>query len=100
MSVDTLSISRELREADLPGAQADAIAAVIGRALTDSLETKTELTAFIGEMRSSFGALDHRLDAIEQRLVGKIEASRSSLLIWFIGVVVALGGLGVAIAKL
>jgi hypothetical protein len=82
MSVDTLSLARELRAADLAGPQAEAIAAAIGRAVTETAATKADLEN-----------LGHQLSA-------KIEALRSSMLLWFIGTQVAVGALIVALVKL
>ena len=74
MSVDTLSLARELRAADLAGPQAEAIAAAIGRAVTEGAATKAMGT--------------------------RIEAFRSSMLVWFIGTQVTVGALIVALVKL
>ena len=100
MTVDTLSLARELRETDLSSAQAEAIAAAIGRVDAGLPDTRADVGQLETQLRTSFQLLDHRLEAMEQRLNAKIEASRSSLLIWFVGVLIALGGLALAVAKL
>ena len=49
MSLDTLSIARELRAADVAPAQAEAIASAIGRAVNEGSATKADLV----ELRSA-----------------------------------------------
>ena len=100
MTIDTLSLASRLRSADLPAAQAEAIAAAIGGAVTEGSAGKSDLLQLQTEIKGSFAALDQRLEAIEQRLSAKIEGARSSLLIWVVGVLFAFGGLGLAFAKL
>ena len=82
MSVDTLSLARDLRAAELAAPQAEAIAAAIGRAVTDSAASKADL------------------ESLEHRLTPKLESFRSSMLLWFIGTQVAVGALIVALVKL
>jgi hypothetical protein len=89
MSVDTLSLARELRAADLAGPQAEAIAAAIGRAVTEGAATKADLES-----------LEHRLSTKIEAMGTRIEASRSSMLVWFIGIQVTVGALIVALVKL
>ena len=82
MMVDTLTIARELKAADLPIGQAEAIAAAIGRSVTETAATKADL------------------DLIKQELKADIERARNQLLIWVVSTQVAVGGLIVAILKL
>ena len=93
MSVDTLSIARELRAAEIAAPQAEAIASVIGRALVDSAASKTDLESVEHRFTTSLESLEHRLTA-------KLESFRSSMLVWFIGTQVAVGALIVALVKL
>ena len=82
MMVDTLTIARELKAAELPAGQAEAIAAAIGRSVTETAATKTDL------------------DVLKQELKGDMDRLHNRLLLWFIGTQVAVGGLIVALVKL
>ena len=88
MNVDTLAIARDLRATELPVAQAEAIAAAIGRAVTEGVATKSDIDV-IGQ----------KIDALDARLTAKIEGARSSLLIWLMGVIVATAGVIIAVLK-
>ena len=89
MPVNTIAIARRLRDTDLSAAQAEAIAEEIGTSLSEGAATKTDIDA-----------LGHRLEAMEQRLTAKIEASRSSMLTWIVSVILAGAGLLIAIQRL
>ena len=89
MSVDTLTLARELREATLPPEHAEAIAAAIGKSISDGAATKADIELVLAKM-----------DGLEQRLTVKIETMRSTLLIWLIGVVIAASGLFITIGKI
>ena len=67
MMVDTLTIARELKAAELPVGQAEAIAAAIGRSVTETAVTKTDL------------------DVLKQELKGDMDRLHNRLLLWFIG---------------
>lgn len=82
MMVDTLTIARELKAADLPPEQAEAIAAAIGRSVQETAATKADLSQ------------------AELRLEAKIDQLHVKLLVWFIGTQVAVGALIVALVKL
>ena len=45
MHIDTLSIARDLKSTELPAAQAEAIAAAIGRSVTEGTASKLDLEA-------------------------------------------------------
>ncbi len=93
MTVDTLSLARELRAADLAGPQAEAIAAAIGRAVTETSATKDDLARVEASLRLEIARLDGKMET-------KVEALRSSLLSWFVGTQLAVGALVVALVKL
>jgi hypothetical protein len=82
MNIDTLSIARDLKATELPAAQAEAIAAAIGRSVTDGVATRADL------------------QLVEERLTGKIEAMRSSIVIWLGGIMFATAGVLIAVIKL
>jgi len=73
MGIDTLSIAKDLRAAALPQDQAEAIAAVIGRAMSEGAATKGDLDR-LGErvdarfVDARFAQVDARFDQIEARL--------------------------------
>ncbi|UAK23415.1 hypothetical protein [Sphingomonas nostoxanthinifaciens] len=82
MIVDTLTIARELKAADLPAGQAEAIAAAIGRSVSETAATKVDL------------------DLLRHELKADIEKVRNQLLLWFVSTQIALGGLMIALIKL
>lgn len=88
MNVDTLAIARDLRATELPAAQAEAIAAAIGRSVNDGVATKPDIEIIV-----------QKIDALDARLTAKIENARSSLLIWLMGIIVASVGVVIAVLK-
>ena len=111
MSVDTLTLARELRAAEIEPGQAEAIAAAIGRAVVETAATKADLLELrsatksdivqLGaELRSESSRLGTDLRSEIAKLDTKIESSINKLLVWFIGTQIALGGIIVAIIKL
>lgn len=89
MNIDTLSIARDLKAAALPPEQAEAIAAAIGRSVTEGVATKSDLDL-----------LDQRLTARIEALRTEIEKSRNQIVLWVIGSQVTLAGLVIALIKL
>ena len=82
MGVDTLSLARELRAAELPSVQAEAIAAAIGKAVVETAATKADLLQ------------------LEAKLEGKIEQLKATLLTWFIATQLTVGAVVIAALKL
>ncbi|WP_419809901.1 hypothetical protein [Sphingomonas sp.] len=82
MNIDTLSIARDLKATELPAAQAEAIAAAIGRSVSEGVATK----------------LDVQL--LEERLTGRLEGVKSQILIWLMGAIFASAGAIIAVIKL
>lgn len=78
MTVDTLSLARELRASEMPSNPAEAI----GKAVAETAETKIDLDLTKQELRSDMERLHNRP------------------LLWFITTQVAVGGLVVALVKL
>jgi uncharacterized protein YicC (UPF0701 family) len=78
MSLDTLRIARELRDADLAPAQAEAIATAIGSAVSDGAATKTDLDVQTQRLDAKIDSVDERLtakiDSVEERLTAKIDS--------------------------
>jgi len=77
VNIDTLSIARELRAADFPEGQAEAIAAAIGRSAGESMENAAT-KGDIAQLRTEISNGELRLEA-------KIEAVQSKLIMWFVG---------------
>ena len=111
MSLDTLRIARELRDADLAPAQAEAIATAIGNAVSDGAASKADIEVLIAKIEaietklvSRFDSLEQRIGseigAQEQRLIAKLETMRSSILVWLIGIVIASAGLLLTIGRI
>ncbi|WP_375403127.1 hypothetical protein [uncultured Sphingomonas sp.] len=82
MNIDTLSIARDLKATELPSAQAEAIAAAIGRSVTEGVATKVDL------------------QLMEERLAVKIESAKTQTLIWLMSVIIATAGAIIAVVKL
>lgn len=82
MTVDTLKIAKDLRAADLPPAQAEAIAAAIGISVLESAATKADLLQ------------------LKTELEAKIEQLKSSLLMWMIATQLTFTGIIIAAMKL
>jgi len=93
MSVDTLSLARELRAADLAAPQAEAIAAAIGRAVEETSASKSDLASLRAELKANFIGFRSEIKA-------DLEALRGSMLLWLTGTQVAVGALIVALVKL
>ncbi|WP_375428174.1 hypothetical protein [uncultured Sphingomonas sp.] len=82
MNIDTLSNARDLKATELPAAQAEAIAAAIGRSVTEGVATKLDI------------------QLMEERLAAKIEVAKTQILIWLMGVIIATAGAIIAVVKL
>lgn len=93
MTVDTLSLARDLRAADFAPPQAEAVAFAIGRAVSEGAATKADLNSLRAELKGDLSVLRSELKA-------DIAELRSSLLTWFIGSQIALAALLVAALKL
>jgi hypothetical protein len=89
MSVDTLSIARELKATKMPAVQAEAIASAIGYTVHENLATKSDLR----EINSAMREMESRIDT-------KIEQLRVTMVMWFVGSQIALGALILAALKL
>ncbi len=85
MAIDTLSISRDLKAAEVPAVQAEAIAAAIGRSAGDSMEN---------------AATKSDLAQVESRLEAKIEALQSNLIMWIVSTQIAFVAINAAMIKL
>ena len=111
MNIDTLSIARDLRATELPPEQAEAIAAAIGRAVSESSATKADLElvragleAKIEHVRTS---LEAKIEQVKAGLEIKIEAlrtemerTRNQILLGIVSTQVALAGIIIAVIKL
>ena len=82
MTVDTLSLAKELRAAELSSTQAEAIAAAIGRSVTEGAASKADL------------------DQAKLELRADIERLRSTLMTWFIGTTFTIAAIIIAVVKL
>ena len=122
MNIDTLSIARELRATELPPEQAEAIAAAIGRAVSESSATKADLDlvragleAKIDQGRAGSkadteqvrGSLETKIEQVRGSLETKIEQvrteierSRHQIILWVVSAQVALAGIIIAVIKL
>ena len=99
MAVDTVSISKELKAAELPVLQAEAIAAAIGRSAGDSLENAAS-KGDIALLKSDVSLVRSELMAMESRIETRIEAVQSKLIMWFVSTQIAFVAIIAAIIKL
>ena len=93
MTVDTLSLAKELRAAELPPMQAEAIAAAIGRAVIEGAATKADIQMLRSELQQMKAELEAKIDT-------KIEQLRKTLMTWFIGTNLTLAAIIMAVVKL
>ncbi len=100
MSVDTLSLAKELRAAELAPPQAAAIAAAIGRAVVETSATKADLLQVEEHLTARIDRQGGELRTEVARLETKVETAVSRLLFWLIDLFVGVGGLIVAATKL
>lgn len=89
MNIDTLSIAKDLRAAELPSEQAEAIAAAIGRSVTEGSATKDDLNLVKFDLKADI-----------ERLRTEVEKTRNQIMTWVIGAVLAVGGTIIAVIKL
>ena len=104
MVVDTLTIARELKAADLPAGQAEAIAAAIGRSIAESSATKSDVDnarlALRGDIEAFKVEFSGKLNQLESKLDARIEGLRSTLITWFVGTALTLAAVIIAAIKL
>ena len=89
MSIDTLTIARELRDAEMPSSQAEAIAYAIGRSVTEGAATKADIRE-----------VEVRIDKLELAIEGKLDRLKVEPFRWFFAGILAVIGAVVAAAKL
>ena len=82
MSVDTLSIARNLRAVELPQPQAEAIAAAIGSSILEATATTSDLAQLKAEIKHDIADL------------------KSTMMVWFIGTGLTISAIVVAAIKL
>ncbi len=100
MSVDTLSLAKELRAARFEGEQAEAIAAAIGRSIVETTATKADMSELRAAGKADLAQAVAELRTDIARLDTKIESSTNKLLFWFIGTQFAIAGIIIALVKL
>ncbi len=100
MNIDTLSIARDLKAAALPPEQAEAIAAAIGRSVTEGVATKSDLELCEQRLAAKIDGGRGELRSEIETLRTEIEKSRNQLVLWVIGSQVTLAGLIIALIKL
>lgn len=74
MGIDTLSIAKDLRAAALPQGQAEAIAAAIGRAMSEGAATKGDLDRLGERIDARFEQEAARIEARFEQEAARIEA--------------------------
>ncbi len=84
MATDTLTLARELKAAEVPSGQAEAITAAIGRSASESMTasaTKNDLALLRSEMKTDIADL------------------KSTMITWFVGTILTVGAVVVAAIK-
>lgn len=100
MNVDTLSIARDLKASELPAAQAEAIAAAIGRAVVESSATKADLHLMGAGLDAKIQQVSGQLEGKLEQVRTEIERSRNQIIVGFISTQIAIAGLVIAAVKL
>lgn len=96
ITFDTLSSVRRLRDRGVPPEQAEAFAdelRIASQVDVDHLSTKEELASFKSDMKSDFALIRSEMREMEWRL----QAQSKDLLIRLGGMIMALGGVLIAI---
>ncbi|WP_174278668.1 hypothetical protein [Sphingomonas bacterium] len=100
MNIDTLSIARDLKATELPVEQAEAIAAAIGRSVTEGAASKLDLEAVRLSLKSEIDLSRQETRTEVEKLRADLEKLRSSLITTVIGSQIAIAGVVLAIIKL
>lgn len=111
MTVDTLSLAKELRAAELSSTQAEAIAAAIGRAVVEGTATKSDIQLVRADLDQGKASLRAEIEQSKLELRAEIEQSklelraeiervRSTLVMWFIATNLTLAAIIIAVVKL
>jgi hypothetical protein len=100
VNIDTLSIARELRAADLPDGQADAIAAAIGKVIGEGTATKSDLELTKQELRSAIALVRQDLELLRQEVDAKLERLKNEMIRWFIASQITMAAVIIAAIKL
>ncbi|MET0251151.1 MAG: hypothetical protein ABW203_03135 [Novosphingobium sp.] len=89
MNIDTLTIARELRAAELPAGQAEAITAAIGKSIGETAATKADLRE-----------LEARIDLFRQEVDAKLERFKNEVVRWFLASQITTAAVIIAAIKL
>ena len=100
MNIDTLSIARDLKATELPAEQAKAIAAAIGRSVTEGAAPKFDLEAVRLSLKGEIDVLRQEVRAEFEKLRADVEKLRSSLISTVVGSQIAIAGVIIAVIKL
>lgn len=100
MMVDTLTIARELKAADLPAGQAEAIAAAIGRSIAEASATEADVDTIRVTLKADLELAKQELRTDIAGVRTDMERIRNQLVLWFVSLQIALVGLIIALVKL
>lgn len=90
MSIDTLKLAKRLEAANMPKAQAEALAEGIGETLQEATVTKQDLAVAVAELKQDLGVAVADLRTEIRTSAAKV---KTEILYWVLGSV----GLGVVI---
>ena len=101
---DTLRLARSLRDkAHFSAEQAEGLADAMAEALQSDLATKSDLQAVRSDLQAVRTELKTHIREVELRLESKIEATKSDLIKWVVGMIgfqtIVLLGAALALAR-
>lgn len=100
MMVDTLAIARELKAADPPAGQAEAIAVAIGKPIAEASATKADVDTIRVTLKADLELAKQELRTDIAGVRTDMERIRNQLVLWFVSLQIALVGLIIALIKL
>lgn len=100
MTIDTLSIAKDLKAAELPAEQAEAIAAAIGRSISEGSATKADVQLVKQELQGELVLVRAELKTGVEQLRTEIERMRNQVMVGVFGIIAALAGIIIEIVRL
>lgn len=83
--MDTLAISRRLREAGLEQPAAEAITSAIRDAVDSHAASKADLDLGVERLQGDIGRLDQKFDQLEQKIEIRVQRLELKLTWWIVG---------------
>lgn len=99
-SFDTLTYAKKLKEAGFTDQQAEAQADALRAIVNDNLATKHDIEELRAGTKQDIALVQRDIKELETRLGRDIAESKADLLKWMVGLLIAQGGLIVALVRL